>query len=72
MGFSKIENLIIIVLKYCGSVPAIVGWQNRFLLLRVFFGVLSILICNEFSQFVKKPENYRRLQTPGYLMKKPE
>jgi hypothetical protein len=37
MGFSKIENLIIIVLKYCGSVPAIVGWQNRFLLLRVDF-----------------------------------
>jgi hypothetical protein len=54
MGFSKIENLIIIVLKYCGSVPAIVGWQNRFLLLRVFFGVLSILICNEFLCWPKK------------------
>ena len=26
----------------------------------------------EFSQFVKKPDNYRRLQIPGYLMKKPE
>ncbi len=37
MGFSKIENLIIIVLKNCGSVPAIVGWQNLFLLLRVDF-----------------------------------
>ena len=54
MGFSKIENLIIIVLKYCGSVPAIVGWQNRFLLLRVIFGVLSILICNEFLKKKKK------------------
>ena len=54
MGFSKIENLIIIVLKYCGSVPAIVGWQNRFLLLRVIFGVLSVLICNEFLCWPKK------------------
>ncbi len=26
----------------------------------------------EFSQFVKKTDNYRRLQIPGYLMKKPE
>lgn len=54
MGFSKIENLIIIVLKNCGSVPAIVGWQNRFLLLRVIFGILSILICNEFLCWLKK------------------
>lgn len=47
MGFSKIENLIIIVLKNCGSVPAIVGWQNRFLLLRVdFWGLPQVYFCN--------------------------